>query len=150
MTPTGTATEQTTLGTIIELTERKRDLDRDLRAVKAQLEPLHAEMLDEFARRGESSARHAETGMLVYVGRRTWARAAGGDKDTAYDALRAAGLEEYADRGFNTHALSAYFRERLKARNETGDPVTDLSELLPPALQGVIELTEDQTINVRS
>jgi len=147
---TATATEQTTLGRIIELTDHKRSLDRQLRALKAELEPLHQQMLDEFAQRGETSARHGATGQLVYINRRTWARAADGNKDRAYDALIAAGLHEYAERGFNTHALSAYFREELKRRQEHGDPVTDITELLPAELQGAIELTTDHSIGVRA
>jgi hypothetical protein len=145
-------TERTTLGRIIDLTDRKRQLDSELRKIKAELEPLHAQMLNEFATRGETSARHAATGKLVYINRRTWARASDGDKAAAYDALVAAGgdLAAFAERGFNTHSLSAYFREQLKIREAEGHPVTDLNELVPDGLRGVIELTEDHTIGVRA
>lgn len=150
MSDTATAAEQTTLGKIIELTDRKRELDKELRAVKGELEPLHAQMLDEFATRGETSARHAASGKLVYINRRVWARAADSDKDRAYEALVAAGLNEYAQRGFNVTSLSAYFNERVKERAAEGNPVTDLAELLPAELREAIDLTEDHTIGVRS
>lgn len=147
----GTAAEQTTLGKIIALTDQKRDLEAQLRVVKEQLEPLHTQMLDEFASRGETSARHAATGKLVYINRRTWARPADGrSKDDVYDALVAAGLEDYAERGFNTQKLSAYFRELIKQSEENGTPVDNPADLLPEQLAGLVDLTTDHIIAVRS
>lgn len=141
---------QTTLGQIIELTERKRSLESEARLLKDQLEPLHRQLLEEFADQGLTSARHAASGKLVYVSRKTWARAAGGDKTRAYDALISAGLEDYAERGFNTNKLSAYFRELIKQHEDNGEAITDPTVLLPAQLQGVIELTTDNTVAVRA
>lgn len=137
-------------GRIVALTEVKRELDRALKATKSRLEPLHDQMLDTFTERGDTSARHAESGKLVYVNRRIWARAASEDKSEACAALKAAGLDAFVAEGFNTTSLSAYFNEQVKEREADGEPVTDLDDLLPPELKGRIALTQDHTIGVRS
>lgn len=143
--------EGTVLGQVVELTALKRELDVSLKAVKDALSPRHEELLDAFAQEGVSSKRHAETGKLVYINRRVWARPAEGeDKDSTADALVAAGLGEYVERGWNTTSLSAYFNEQVKAREADHQPVTDLDEMLPQELRGVIALTEDHKIGVRT
>lgn len=141
--------QETTTAQIVDLTEIKRELEKQLKAVKRSLEPRHAEMLDTFAQRGETSARHAESGKLVYVNRQIWARA-DGEKADACEALRAAGLEAFVSEGFNTHSLSGYFREKRDELEAEGTPVTDVEALLPDELRGQIALTEDLTIGVRS
>jgi hypothetical protein len=145
-----TTAETTSLDRYVELKAEKARIERDLRIVKDELAPLEAALLEEFATEGVSGKRHAGTGKLVSIARRVWARAADGDKDAAADALEAAGLGDYVQRGFNTNSLSAHFRELVKARQEAGDPVTDLDALLPEPLRGRIELTEDAVLSVRS
>lgn len=136
--------EDTVTGQIVGLTEIKREVERALRTVKESLAPRHEQMLDTFAQRGETSARHAASGQLVYVSRQLWARAAGGDKPAACSALKEAGLGDFVEEGFNVHSLSAYFRE-LRER----DGAIDVDSLLPAQLRGAIELTEDHKIGVR-
>ena len=144
-------TEATTaLDQFVALKDRKADLERQLRLVKDELAPLEQALLEEFAAEGVSGKRHAGTGKLVSISRRIWARAIEGDKPSACEALREAGLDEFVAESFNTNSLSAYFRELLREENEAGDPVTDLDELLPEELLGHIELTEDLTLSVRS
>lgn len=141
----------TVLGQVVELTELKRTLDSALKATKDKLDPRHEQLLEEFAGEGVSSKRHAETGKLVYVNRRVWARPADGHtKDTTADLLEAAGLGDYVERGWNTTSLSAYFNEQVKTREADGQPVTNLDQLLPDQLRGAIALTEDHKIGVRS
>lgn len=142
--------EETTLGQVVELTEVKRQLDVALKTVKDKIAPRHEELLEAFADEGVTSKRHAESGKLVYVNRRIWARAATDDKAPACEALRAAGLAEFVQEGFNTTSLSAYFNEQAKNAEADGTPVTDLEELLPESLRGAIALTEDHKIGVRS
>lgn len=144
-------TEATTaLDQFVALKDRKADLERQLRLVKDELAPLEQALLEEFAAEGVSGKRHAGTGKLVSISRKVWARATGGDKDAAADALEAAGLGDYVQRGFNTNSLSAYFREQLRERTDTGEIVSDLTDLLPAQLRGHIDLTEDAALSVRS
>lgn len=140
--------EDTTLGQVVELTELKRTLDTALKATKDKLAPRHEELLDSFGEEGVTSKRHAESGKLVYVNRRIWARAE--DKPAACEALKAAGLGDFVQLGFNVTSLSAYFNEAVKGREADGEPVTDLEDLLPQELRGAIALTEDHKIGVRS
>lgn len=144
--------EDVITGKIVELTELKRVLGLELDRVKKALAPLHEEMLDEFAERGDSSARHAASGKLVYINPKIWARAAT-DKPSACVALRAAGLGDFVEEGFNTNSLSSYFRELAKSELEAkGIPITDeaIEALLPEPLRGEIALTIDRQIGVRS
>lgn len=147
------AVEQIKAGDLLDqfvaATERKRKLEADLRVVKDEITPLTEQLLEQFAEEGVSGKRHAATGRLVSITRKVWARAAGGDKTAASAALKKAGLGDYVEESFNTNSLSAYFREQVKARESEGQPVTDLTELLDPALRGAIELTEDHTLSVR-
>lgn len=144
-------TEATTaLDQFVALKDRKADLERQLRLVKDELAPLEQALLEEFAAEGVSGKRHAGTGKLVSISRKVWARAHGGDKGAAADALEAAGLGDYVQRGFNTNSLSAYFREQLRERTDTGEIVSDLTDLLPAQLRGHIDLTEDAALSVRS
>lgn len=142
-------TATTTLDQFVDLKARKADLERELRAVKEDLAPLEAALLEEFAAEGVAGKRHASSGKLVSISRKVWARAAGGDKDAAADALVDAGLGDYVQRGFNTNSLSAYFREQLREKTEQGEHVA-LEDLLPEPLRGRVELTEDQALSVRS
>lgn len=139
----------TTLDQFVALTERKRDLERQLRFIRDELAPLEAQLLDEFSAEGVRGKRHDASGKLVSITRQIWARAHDGEKDMAADALEAAGLGDYVQRGFNTNSLSAYFRELAKQHAEAGNPV-DLEQLLPEALRGAIDLTEDHKLSVRA
>lgn len=143
------ATATTTLDRFVQVKARKAELERELRIVKDELAPLEEQLLEEFAAEGVAGKRHAQSGKLVSISRRVWARAAGGDKAAACQALRAAGLDEFVAESFNTNSLSALYRERLRERTEAGEHVA-LDDLLEPELRGHIELTEDQTLSVRA
>jgi hypothetical protein len=124
----------------VELTQRKRELEAELRIVKRDLGDTEPDLLEEFKEGGWRRVNHAASGVTVYLHRQIWARPA---TDQAPQALKDAGLGQYVQEGFNVHSLSAYFRELAKNRVEQGDPVTDLEQLLPPELQGHIHLTQD-------
>lgn len=150
MEATTTAAAGTLLDRYVELAEQKTLLEARLRTVKDSMAATSAELLDQFANEGVTSKRHAATGRLVHVTRRIWARAAGGNKPAACEALLAAGLGDFVEPSFNTNSLSSYFREQAKQRQEAGQPVTDITDLLPDSLKTAIELTEDHQISVRA
>lgn len=135
----------------VTLTERKRDLERELRVIKDQIAPVEKRLLDRFSAEGLPGVRHGRTGRMVSITRQIWARAANG-KAQAAEALAA--CEEtapFVEPGFNTNTLSAHFREKAQhVQQETGVPVTDLEQLLPDELRGAIALTEDHKLSVRS
>jgi hypothetical protein len=139
------------LDQFVTLSDRKQDLERDLRGVKDDLGTLEQQLLDEFATEGVSSKRHTASGKLVHITRRIWARAAAGKADAA-QALRAHGgeLAEFVELGFNTQSLSSYFSEQAKRRADDHDPVTNLAQLVPVDLQSFIELTDTHSLRVRS
>lgn len=141
----------TILDQFVDAKARKTRLERDLRLVKDELKPLEATLLELFTAEGVSGKRHAETGKLVSITRQIWARAADGDKDAAAAALEEDPiLASFVQKGFNVQSLSAYFREQAATHLEaTGEPA-DLLQLLPTHLHGLIELTEDHTLSVRS
>jgi hypothetical protein len=152
------AADASPLDTYIDLTGRKKDLERDLNAVKAQLVPVAEQLKQEFSHRGVRSERHAATGKLVYLTRKIWARARS-EGETVTSAERAAAaaamaadpdLSAFVEPGFNVNSLSAYFRDLAKERAETGAPVMNLSDLVPEHLRDVLALTEDYTLSVRS
>jgi hypothetical protein len=141
----------TVLDRFVTAKARKTDLERELRLIKDELSPLEEQLLELFTQEGVSGKRHAQSGKLVSITRQIWARAANGDKDAAAAALEnVPGLAAFVQKGFNVQSLSAHFREL--ARNhleETGEPAP-LDQLLPTPLHGLIELTEDHTLSVRS
>jgi hypothetical protein len=126
-----------------ELTQRKRELDRELKQVKDEMAPLEQELLQRFAENGWQKVSHKGTGYTFYVRQQIWARAADGDKAAACEALRAAGLGDFVAESFNYQSLSAYFRELADQRAFQGEPLTDLEVLLPEELRGSIQLTTD-------
>ena len=135
----------------VTLTERKRDLERELRVIKDQIAPVEKRLLDRFAAEGLPGVRHGRTGRMVSITRQIWARAANGDKAAAAQALsQCPDTATFVEPSFNVNSLSAYFREKARDAAQAGDPVTDLQQLLPEQLRGAIALTDDFKLSVRS
>lgn len=140
----------TTLDQFVALTHLKRELDAALADVKKALAPRAAEMVADLQAAGTDGVRHSASGAMVSIGRKIWARATTSKPD-ACAALKAAGLGDYVEEGFNTNSLSAYFRETYKteaaARREAGNlaPIT-MDDLLPASLADHVALTEDFTL----
>lgn len=64
-------------------------------------------------------------------------------KEDAVQALKEAGLDDYIKETYNTHSLSAYFRERIQEiEEEEGETVMEPEEILPEDLQNEIKITE--------
>lgn len=135
------------VNTFARLTQRKRDLEHELNQIKDELKPLEEQILDELAANGWQNITHADSGYTFYIRRQIWARAADGeDRTAACRALKQAGLGDFVGETFNTHSLSAHFRELAEERVAQGDPVTDVDVLLPEELRGVIQLTTDHSL----
>jgi len=158
-TATATAAGPTTLARYIELTARKRDLEKQLRDIKQEIgddtQGLMARVLAEFAEQGVRQVKHDATGATAYIDRRIWARvhrdgdeATPEEKARAAGMLRAAGMGEFVEPTVAVQRLSAHFRELARERAAAGEPV-DVDELLPAELHGAIDLTEDHRVNVR-
>lgn len=158
-TATATANEQTTLARFLHLVRRKRDLEAQLRDVKAELgddtQGVMSQVLAEFTDQGVRQVKHDETGATAFIDRRIWARvhrqgdeATPEEKAAAASALRAAGMGEFVEPTVGVQRLSAHFRELAKERAAAGE-VVDVEQLLPESLRGFIDLTEDHRVNVR-
>ena len=121
----------------VELVKRKREIEAELRAVKTELGEgegigpgkMEKQALDWMVQNGMESAR--VPGMTVSVNRQLWAFAKDKDRESACEALRAAGLGDMVKENFNMLTLSAWVREQ----DEAGEP-------LPAAFAGRIEVAE--------
>ena len=118
---------------LVALKKEQDALDDRLAVIVKETKVLKAQLAERFAEEGIQ--RINKDGRTVYLHRQLWAGAA--DKDAAYDALVAAGLPEYATRGFNTNKVSALYREWEAA-----------GEKPPPELDGVITTGERFEIRV--
>lgn len=128
----------------IELSEKKRTLEADLRSLKARIADAREPLLDEFSTHGLKRVADDDTGRTLYIHRAIRIKNMGDDRTAACEALRAAGLGHYVAEGFNLNSVSAYFREML---DELDSPV-DPNSVLPDELKGVIELVADVDLRV--
>ena len=116
---------------------RKRSLEGELNALKEELEPLEAAILEDFAADGIDSIR-LSVNQLVYLQRQLWAHAVDGNYPRAVRALRRAGLKDLVDQRFNVNTLSAWCRERDAA-----------GQALPKTFTGAIEVAQVFQIRVK-
>lgn len=144
-------------------TLRKRRLDAYKKKLNERLAELEQQVLDELAERGERGFKHDGTGKTVSITQQVWARIAKTGDDTtpedrerAADALVAAGLGDYVQRGFNVQSLSAYFREQVNAWLDEQAQLPaherqplNIDRFLPEPLKGAIDLTNNPTLSVR-
>jgi hypothetical protein len=135
------AADGTTRQQFVALTVFKRDLEGQLRRIKSEIASREQAILEQLADAGEDGYKLG--GRTVYITRKVWARAASSKPD-ACQALKAAGLGDYVEEGFNTNSLSAYFREQREAQ-----PLVALDSLLPEQLRDHIALTEDHQLGLR-
>lgn len=106
--------------------------------MKEKTTVLETQALEEFERRGESSAK-LDTGHTVFMKSMLWAgKADGVDDAQACEALRGAGLDDYVQEKFNVQSLSSYFRELAKK-----------DEPVPETLTEVIKISEVFSVGVR-
>lgn len=125
----------------VRLTNQKRELEADLRDVKARLGELEPQILDHFQQDGIQ--RVTVDGYTLYLSRSLYAGPKDGDKDRMIQSLQ--GLDEswsfLVSKTVNRNQLSARVREC--EQNAEGQPV------LPDALKDAVEVFEQFTIGAR-
>ena len=109
--------------------ERRRQLEAEIDAVKAEATQLEEALLPQFEQGGLEKV--SIDGRTVYLERKLWAKAKDGDKGAVCKALKRAHLGDYVEETFNTNSLSAYVREL----DREGKP-------LGPSLREVLEISE--------
>lgn len=114
--------------------------DSDIKALKEELAPLEASLLDEFAEDGLQSVKISDgkRNVTVFLKRDLRATNLQGPEATA-QACKAAGLEHMVGERVNANTLSAYVRDLEKA----GEP-------LPDAFDGVVGTLEQFSVGVRA
>ena len=113
----------------VALEERRRQLETEVDAIKAEASELESRLLPQFEQSG--TERIAIDGRTVYVERKLWAKAKDGDKPAVCKALKRAHLGDYVEETFNTNSLSAYVRELDREERP-----------LPSSLRDVLEVSE--------
>lgn len=147
----------------VALTVLRKDLDKHLRRIKAEIADREAELLADYSDRGIKGEKDDRTGASVHIIRHVRAgvvndpaaddEGKAAAKAKACEALKAAGLEAYVAEGFNASSLAAYFRaerdREIAVRQAAGnlEPV-DVSALLPAELQGHIYLIEQTSLGM--
>lgn len=119
-----------------ELAARRRELESELNAVRAEMAELEAYLLEAFEKAGISNV--SVDGMTCYLHRQLWARAKEGNYERACMALREVGLGRLVEQRFNTNSLSAWVREHEAE-----------GKALPSALADAIEVSEVFSVRTR-
>ena len=128
----------------IDLTEQKRALAEQQRALQARLDSLTPNIIFDFCANDKQSENR--NGYCVYLGRNVSIKAAGaGETADIVDVLRKARLGELI--GLNWPRVRAWIKERMYCA------ATDTWEInlkkLPPSLRGVVEISEFYRLNCR-
>ncbi len=138
-------------------TIRLKEVEKQLKADKADLEGKKQAILDGFAEQGVGQIRI--DGKTVYTHRQLWAGKADAldasgeplkekgkaikvDNDEYIDAIKAAGLEHMVKETVAASTLSSWVRE-IDQEDDDGLPV------LPPELVGMVKVTEKFDVRVR-
>lgn len=93
----------------VRLQDRKRELEKELKGVKEDIEMVQSILLSQFEKAGVDSVRAG--GFTIYLERTLWAGAVDGDNEALMKALKRAKLGVYVKTSVNTQSLSAYARE---------------------------------------
>lgn len=120
----------------IALTQRKRELEADLRRTKEDLQPVESWLANDFMSRGVQSIK--QNGYTVYLKRDLSVKSKGGDTAAVVDKLRRARLGELI--GINWPRIRAWVKERCY-RADLDEWDTDITKL-PPSLREVVEISE--------
>ena len=129
---------QVKINRYVNLVKKKRDLESQLKKVKAIIEEKEPEILQHFQKHSLQNINL--NGLTLYLKRELWAgRAKGVENEDAIKALQDAGLSEFASNRVNIASLSGYLRELDRD-----------SEPFPKALEGIINLKEVFKIGSRN
>jgi len=117
-----------------ELTERRRNLEAEVKRLATDLAAREEVLVEDFAQAGIQNIKTA-TGQTIYLNREIFAKLVG-DHEEALDAFRQAGLGDFVKESVNANTLRAYVRE--------------MDEVLPEGLQPYIDVTEIYRMRMRS
>ena len=123
----------------VVLTMRKREIEAELRKIKAELELSESELAIYFAQEGVQSIKIDEG--TAYLKRELYARLkpdTNGTYEEAHEALRSHGLEYMVKATVNLSTLKAYVREQERKRDDAEPD----EKLLPDGLEQYITVTE--------
>lgn len=129
-----------------ELYDKQQQLKDELNEVKEKLAQLEEELTPEFERAGVPNI--SVNGRTIYIHKQLWAGYKENRED-ALEALKKAGLDNYVYETYNTHSLSAYFRELYRDHEDEYGFVDDPENILDPELKGAIKLTEKVSLRSR-
>lgn len=116
----------------VQLTRKKKELDREIAGVKKELEALEPEVLDLIEQEKLPSSFKLD-GASVFTREDIWASPKDGDHAALALVLADIGLTEYLPRTVNSHSISAYVREH---RNDEGEIVG-----LDPRLEAQLKIS---------
>lgn len=120
-----------------DLTERKKAIEAEEKAIKAEMDALEPVIIEEMADAGMQNAKI--NGRTYYINRRLFANPAEGhDKISVSAALRDAGLGDYVSETYNSNSLAAYVRQLVKEGDAESLSTEEMRELLPEPLRGVL------------
>jgi cytosine/adenosine deaminase-related metal-dependent hydrolase len=119
-----------------DLHKRKQEIEEELRRISAESAVLDEKIIQFFMEKGID--RMTANGVTISLREDHWARAVDKDMNRACEALRSAGLGEYAKESFNPQSLSAWVRERIRE-----------GEALPPEFAGAIEVDSYIKVSAR-
>lgn len=118
--------------------KKKRDLEAELKQVKAWLKDMEGEVTSYFQQSSTQSINR--DGITIFLRRELWAgREDGVSPEQAVQCLIDADLGEFAAPKVNTTSLSAYLRELDRDGRK-----------MPSQLEGIIKLVESFKIGARS
>lgn len=134
---------------LIDLDEKKAELDEALKEVKQEREALEAQLMEDMLEDEVQSMTIG--GRTVFFHRQLWAGHKG-DKQELCAALTAnSDTADFVSPGFHSGQLSAYFREKLQDMREATPEATpeDLIATLPEALQEHLKFSETVKLQTR-
>ena len=129
----------TKLRRFAELTERKKAIEAEGKAIKAEMDALEPVIIEEMADTGLQNANI--NGRTYYINRRLFAGPAEGR--TKYDvaeALKSAGLNEYVNETYNSNSLAAYVRQCVHEAEGASLSTEEMRGLLPEPLRDVLKI----------
>jgi hypothetical protein len=139
------------VGQYAELMERKRQLDAELRDVKAELEIVEGQVEEYLVGEGMQSVKLA-SGQVVYLTKNIFASAKEGDKLALVEGLEAAGFKDLVTVNHNT--FKSFCKEQIDmykaAHPEAATlPIEELVIALPEQLREHVQLGEKTSVRMR-
>lgn len=128
---------------LVQLGDKITELNAQKKKLDAEYDIIERLLLEQYEQEKVTSVTVSvgDRDRVVYVSKRFWARKKNEDvtNEQVYDALIADGMEELAQRTFNTNSLSAYLKTALAEEGAS----------LPPNLAQVIDAKEYPSISTR-